>query len=82
MTTVTCTATNDVGQTTTCTFNVTVTCFGIALNTATREVVISNIRGTLQTAPTVLGPWIDLPVQGDTYVAPATDHQRFYRIKP
>ncbi|RME92931.1 MAG: HYR domain-containing protein [Verrucomicrobia bacterium] len=80
-TTVTCTAINDAGEAATCSFTVTVTCFGISLNRATKEIVISNIKGTLQTATSLLGPWTDVPVNGDTYVAPATDRQRFFRLK-
>lgn len=81
-TTVTCTATTPVGQTSTCTFDVIVRCLSVGLDlTQPGTLTITwTGNGILQQADKPEGPYQDAPNQTSPFTLTPTQGSRFYRV--
>ncbi len=86
-TTVTCSATSSGGQTTNCSFLVTVACSGtvtagLSANKTNITITWTGSTGVLQTAPTPNGPWTDIQVSSNSYTATINVRSNaFFRVK-
>jgi hypothetical protein len=82
---VTCSATTSGGQTASCSFTVTVVCAGslsaASVNKTNITLNWTGATGTLQTAPTPDGPWFDIQTPSNSYTAPITISNAFFRVR-
>jgi hypothetical protein len=79
VTTVTCTAADPCGNSSQCTFTVTV---GGSLLTIEPAVIVRwECGGTLQSADSPLGPWSDVPGAISPYATPTSGTQRYFRVR-
>jgi hypothetical protein len=78
-TTVTCTATDAAGNSSQCSFKVTVN--GSRLSIERAVCVRWDCGGTLQYADDPGGPWTDLPGATSPYCVPASEAHRYYRTR-
>ena len=79
---VTCVATDACGNTSSCTFNVTVV-NPTACEVSIQPAVMVNwpCGNTLQSADSPTGPWTDIPNASNPYFAPVTATQKYYRSR-
>jgi hypothetical protein len=82
--TVTVTATDDCGNTNKCTFTVAIVRPPLGTLTITHSgpnITITWVGGVLQSAPTILGPWTDVPGATSPYVTSVIGNHKFYRLR-
>ena len=80
-TTVNCTATDECGNSSHCSFNVTVATGGSQVSISQAVAIQWTCTGTLQSADSLSGPWTDILGATSPYFAVASAAQKFYRVK-
>jgi hypothetical protein len=79
-TVVSCIASNN-NQFATCTFTVNVKCGAVSIAVANNQAVITWDGGTLESAPSVVGPWNAEPNARSPYTIPALAPSRYFRVR-
>jgi hypothetical protein len=79
ITTVTCVASDACGNSSQCTFTVTVG--GSPLTIETAVIIRWSCAGTLQSADDVTGPWTDVPGATSPYAVATSAARKFYRVR-
>jgi hypothetical protein len=81
ITTVTCVASDACGNSSQCTFTVTVTVGGSLLAIEPAVIIRWTCGGTLQSADDVTGPWTDVPGATSPYAVAVSAARKFYRVQ-